>query len=369
MKAWQDERCSWLGLYLVSGLGHTVLRSLLEYFGGPEAVFEAGVSELVKVSGVREEIARKIAGKEFSSDPEKELRKVERAGARIVTYLDPSYPKFLKEIHHPPVLLYVKGKDIPSNQTLIAVVGSRNATHYGLRAAEHIGMGLARRRVGVVSGLARGIDSAAHRGCLRGKGFTIAVMGTGIDRIYPTGNKRLLDQVTESGAVITEFPMGSPPEPRNFPIRNRIISGLNRGVVVVEATKQSGSLITASLALEQGREVFAVPGSINSFKSTGTHFLIKQGAKLIENADDILDEFGFHRGAAQESNGLREPAGELFEMDELQKKLYDIICDYPIHIDQIVRKGDMDAGEVSSILMEMELKGLVKQLPGKMFVR
>ncbi|MCP4666478.1 MAG: DNA-protecting protein DprA [Deltaproteobacteria bacterium] len=369
MKAWQDETCSWLALYLVPGLGHAVLRVLLENFGGPEAVFEAGVSELVEVGGVREEIARKIVGKEFSSDPEKELSKVEKAGARIVTYLDPSYPKLLKEIHHPPVLLYVKGKDIPSNQTLIAVVGSRIATHYGLRAAENIGKGLAQRRVGVVSGLAKGIDSAAHRGCLRGKGFTIAVMGTGIDRVYPPGNKRLLDRVAESGAVITEFPMGSPPEPKNFPIRNRIISGLSRGVVVVEATKQSGSLITASLALEQGREVFAVPGSIDSFKSRGSHFLIKEGAKLIENADDILDEFGFHRGVAQERSGLRESAEAHLEMDGLQKKLYDIICDYPIHIDQIVRKGDMDAGEVSSILMEMELKGLVRQLPGKMFVR
>ncbi len=369
MKAWQDERYYWLALYLVPGLGHTVFRSLLENFGRPEAVFEAGVSELVKARGVRDDVARKIAGKEFSTDPEKELRKVERAGARIVTYLDPSYPKLLKEIHNPPALLYIKGQDIPSNQTHVAVVGSRNATHYGLRAAERIGMGLARRRVGVVSGLAKGVDSAAHKGCLREKGFTIAVMGTGIDRVYPAGNKRLMDQVAESGAVITEFPMGSPPEPKNFPIRNRIISGLSRGVVVVEATKQSGSLITASLALDQGREVFAVPGSINSFKSRGAHFLIKQGAKLIENADDILDEFGFHRGTAQVGAGLRASVEALPEMDEFQRKLYDIICDYPIHIDQIVRKGDMDAGEVSGILMEMELKGLVKQLPGKMFVR
>jgi DNA processing protein len=163
--------------------------------------------------------------------------------------------------------------------------------------------------------------------------------------------------------------MGSPPEPRNFPIRNRIISGLSRGVVVVEATKQSGSLITASFALEQGREVFAVPGSIHSFKSTGSHYLIKQGAKLIENADDILEEFGFHRGTTQESDGLREPSGARVEMDKIQRKLYDLLCDYPMHIDQIVRKGGMDAGEVSSILMEMELKGLIKQLPGKMFVR
>jgi DNA processing protein len=223
--------------------------------------------------------------------------------------------------------------------------------------------------VGVVSGLARGIDSAAHWGCLRGKGFTIAVMGTGIDRLYPRGNRRLFNRITESGTLITEFPTGSPPEPWNFPIRNRIISGLCRGVAVVEATKQSGSLITASLALEQGREVFAVPGSIDSFKSTGTHFLIKQGAKLIENADDILEDFDFYSGRREGSEVRSATEGALLEMDELERRLYEIISDYPIHIDEIVREGGMDTGEVSSLLMEMELKGIVKQLPGKMFVR
>jgi DNA processing protein len=202
-----------------------------------------------------------------------------------------------------------------------------------------------------------------------GRGFTIAVMGTGIDLLYPTTNKKLLGEILENGAAISEFPIGTPPEPKNFPIRNRIISGLSRGVAVVEATKQSGSLITASLALDQGREVFAVPGSINSFKSTGAHFLIKQGAKLVENADDILDELGFNDRPLLQGGVLRGRSESPSDMTEPERKVYEILGDYPMHIDEIVRLGEMGAGEVSSILMGMELKGLAKQLIGKMFVR
>jgi DNA processing protein len=354
---------------MIPGLGNSVIKNLVEKFGGPRAVFEAGLAELMDVEGIRKETARRIVNRELASDPEEELRRVEKCNARIITYLDPSYPALLKEIPYPPIVVYIKGKNLPINHTFIAVVGSRIPTHYGVKAAENIGMGLAMRRVGVVSGLAKGIDSAAHRGCMRGKGFTIAVMGTGIDVVYPATNKRLFEQVVESGAVISEFPLGTPPEAKNFPIRNRIISGLSRGVAVVEATRKSGSLITASFALDQGREVFAVPGSIDSFKSTGTHFLIKQGAKLIENADDILSEFGFVSECAQESDLFKGAFGAPPAMDESEEKVYEIISDYPMHIDEIVRLGGMDAGEVLSILMRMELNGVVKQLPGKMFVR
>lgn len=369
MKKSPDEIFAWIALYLIPGLGNYAFKNLLEKFGNPEAVFKAGISELVEVEWVRKDTAQKIVNKEFALDPEEEFRKVEKCNARIITYIDPSYPLLLKEIHSPPMLLYVNGKDIPVNQTYIAVVGSRNPTHYGFKVAETLGEGLAMRRVGVVSGLARGIDSAAHKGCLRGGGFTIAVMGTGIDVIYPAPNKKLIKQIMENGAVISEFPMGTPPEPRNFPIRNRIISGLSRGVAVVEATKQSGSLITASLALDQGRDVFAVPGSVNSFKSTGTHFLIKQGAKLIENADDILDEFGLGNRDTEGTDVFRGGPDEPLIMDESERKIFEIISDYPMHIDQIGRLGDMDPGGILSTLMKMELKGIVKQLPGKMFVR
>ena len=265
------------------------------------------------------------------------------------------------------MLLYVKGKEIPQNVTHIAIVGSRNPTTYGMKVAEEFGQGLARRRFGVVSGMARGIDSAAHWGCLGGHGFTLAILGTGIDIIYPGSNTKLFHHISQAGAVISEFPLGTPPEPRNFPIRNRIISGLSRGVLVVEATKKSGSLITASLALEQGRDVFAVPGSVNSFKSRGCHYLIKQGATLVENSDDILDELGFNYQFISKPDTFKEKY--LPPLDASEKLLYDLIGDFPTHIDVIARESHLESAVVSSTLMRMELKGMIRQLPGKMFVR
>ena len=352
---------------MIPGLGNIACRNLLDKFGDPGHIFRARLSELTDTEGVRKEAALRIVNREFQADPCEELGKVEKCGARIIPYLDPYYPVALKEIHDPPVLLYVQGKDIPQNVTFIGVVGSRNPTPYGVKSAEMISQGLGRRGLGVVSGMARGIDSAAHRGSLAGQGFTIAVLGTGIDIIYPASNRRLASEIIDKGAVITEFPLGTPPEPKNFPIRNRIISGLCKAVVVVEATRKSGSLITASLALEQGREVFAVPGSIHSFKSTGCHFLIKQGARLIENSDDILDELGMNYDYVPKTDLLKE--GPLPPMDESEKGIYDMIGDYPLHIDQITRKGNLAPGKAASILMRMELKGIIRQLPGKMFVR
>jgi DNA processing protein len=203
---------------------------------------------------------------------------------------------------------------------------------------------------------------------MEGKGFTVAVLGTGIDVVYPSSNQSLYDQIAEKGAIISEFPMGTPPVPNNFPMRNRIISGLSRGTVIVEATKNSGSLITASLALEQGREIFAVPGSINSFKSTGCHYLIKQGAAgLIENADDILETLGMNYPGSEKTDTFKQLP--LIPMDESETGLYNIIGDYPVHIDQVTRDSKLEPGEVSGLLMKMELKGMIRQLPGKMFVR
>ncbi|RLC32161.1 MAG: DNA-protecting protein DprA [Deltaproteobacteria bacterium] len=369
MKISADETVAWLGLYLVPGLGNSAFRRLLEKFGGPEAVFRAGFSELVTVAGVREETARKIVKKQFSSDPEKEIRKVEECNARIVTFRDSRYPPLLKEIHSPPVILYVKGKDIPKSRIFIAIVGSRNATHYGLKTAENIAFGLAARGIGVVSGMAKGIDSAAHKGCLRGKGFTVTVIGTGIDLVYPPENRKLSEEISAKGTMVSEFPTGSPPEPKNFPIRNRLISGLSRGVVVVEATKKSGSLITASMALEQGRDVFAVPGSVDSFKSRGPHLLIKQGASLVENADDILEELGLGYRNFQQNHLFPQEGGQEPELSDTERKLFEIVGDYPVHIDEIVRRSELDTSEVSSALMSLELKGLIRQLMGKRFAR
>jgi DNA processing protein len=353
---------------MIPGLGSVALKSLLDRFQEPERIFQASMSDLLRVDGIRKEVAYSILKKRWEGDPEKELEKAEANGVRILTYSDPAYPGLLKEIHDPPMVLYIKGADIPDNRVFIAVVGSRNATDYGLKAAEKIGQGLARRGVGVSSGMARGIDSSSHWGCLEGKGFTIAVLGTGIDVIYPSSNKKLYYQIAEKGAIISEFPMGAPPVPNNFPMRNRIISGLSRGTIIVEATKNSGSLITAALALEQGREVFAVPGSISSFKSAGCHYLIKQGAAaLIENADDVLEAMGMNYPCSQKTDTFKQLP--LIPMDEAETVLYNIIGDYPVHIDKISREGNMEPGEVSSLLMKMELKGMIRQLPGKMFVR
>jgi len=365
----QDNRLAWLALYLIPGLGNAVLKRLIETFGDPETIFRADTAELLRVNGMRKDIAGKITSRALDREAEGEIKKAERCSARILVYTDPFYPAFLREIHNPPMVLFIRGKEIPPDKTFIGVVGSRNPTYYGRNAAEKIAMGLARRDAGVVSGLARGIDAAAHKGCLMGEGFTVGVLGTGIDVVYPESNRALFRRIEERGAIVSEFPTGTPPEPRNFPIRNRIISGLSRGTVVVEATRNSGSLITASLALDQGRDVFAVPGSIDSFKSTGSHFLIKQGAKLIENADDILAEFGFAGRGAVGRSVPKNPDGTPRNMNEFERKIYEIIGDYPVHMDDIVRLGHMDVGKVAGILMKMELEGIVRQLPGRMFVR
>ena len=364
----QNPIQAWLALYMIPGLGNVVLKRLFERFLQIEAIFEAGFFDLMGVEGLRKEIAKKILDRKYLEQAEEAFEKAQRCNARILTYGDPAYPVLLREIHNPPMVLFVKGMEIPLEQTFVGLVGSRNPTHYGLKVAEKIAMALAKRGAGVVSGLARGIDAAAHRGCLRGGGFTIGVLGTGIDVVYPKSNQKLFEQMVEEGAVVSEFPMGTSPEPRNFPIRNRVISGLSRGIAVIEAARKSGSLITAACALEQNREIFAVPGSIDSFKSTGAHWLIKQGARLIETADDILDELWFlKQGAGVKSP--RDAPGPQGQMDGNERKIYDIIGDYPTHIDQIARTGAMDVGLVAMVLLKMELSGTIRQLPGKMYVR
>ena len=367
MQTWSDKRCEWLALSMIEGMGNITFRNLLDRFETPERIFRASKSELEKTEGLRRKSAQDIIRKNFSRDPEDELRKIRNLGIKVITFHDQAYPALLKEIHDPPMVLYMKGLEIPSGISFIGIVGSRNPTHYGSKAAEEISQGLARRGLGIVSGMAKGIDSSAHWGCLCGKGFTVAVLGTGLDRIYPASNKKLYSEIVKKGVVLSEFPIGTPPAPNNFPMRNRIISGLSRGITVVEATKNSGSLITASLALDQGREVFAVPGSINSFKSTGCHFLIKQGARLIENSNDILDELGLNYPFAPLKDTFKEE--QPLPLDEIEKKVLGIVGEYPMHIDTIAEQVNLEPGIASGILMKMELKGIIHQLPGKMFVR
>jgi DNA processing protein len=366
MTKWSDSKMSWLALKMIPNLGNITYKRLLERFGDPDTVFEAELDDLLKVDGLRVDMAKRIRNKAWEGLPERELSVLQSRGIRLITMADASYPIELREIHDPPPLLYLKGNEMPQSQVKVSVVGSRNPSHYGLNVTEKICQGLAKREITVVSGMATGIDSAAHWGCLRAGGFTVAVLGSGIDIIYPESNWKLFAHIAERGAVITEFPLGSPPEAKNFPIRNRIISGLSKAVVVVEATKRSGSLITASLALDQGREVLAVPGSIDSFKSTGTHLLIKQGAKLVENADDIAQQLGLDAFyPSQIATG--KPANSS-HLQEDEKRVYEILSHYPLHIDYIARQVNLDSAMVAALLTALELRGIVRQLPGKMFV-
>jgi DNA processing protein len=359
---------SWLCLYLVSGVGNAAFRKLIAHFGSPEAVFKASLPQVMQAGKIRERVARNVLGKVFMVDPQKEMKRVEDLGVRLVPLPHPSYPPLLRETHDPPVIVYSRGNPVPSDSRFIAIVGSRNATEYGRRAAQRIAQGLTEHEVGISSGLARGIDASAHWGCLRGRGFPVAVLGTGVDICYPRSNEKLFEKVLEHGAVLSEFPMGTAPEPGNFPKRNRIISGISRGVVVVEANKKSGSLITAALALDQGRDVFAVPGSIDSFKSRGPHFLIKQGAKLVEHAEDILSEMEWYHFPHGEEPGT-DSAKPTVQLEPDAERVFHCLGPYPTHIDQIIRSTGCAPGEISSILTRLELMGLVAQLPGMKFVR
>ncbi|NVM23543.1 MAG: DNA-protecting protein DprA [Desulfobacterales bacterium] len=354
----------WLALKTVPGVGNRMFLHLVMHFGGPEKVFDASTDELLKVEGVKSGMASLIAGYEVPKKVEEDLALVRNNGLRIVTFSDPDYPGLLRHIPDPPPLLYVCGRLRPDSLN-IAIVGSRNATSYGRTVTERLSGDLARRGFTVISGMARGIDSAAHTGALAANGKTVAVLGCGLGTIYPAENKGLFHRIAESGAVISEFPFLTPPEPHNFPVRNRIISGLALGTVIVEATNKSGSLITARLAAEQGREVFAVPGSVSSFKSMGTHRLIKQGAKLVENVNDIIEELNV--GQAAPSPGPEEAPDMPLTLEE--KIILNELSPYPIHIDRLARQVSLSPGRVSSLLLQLELKGLVTQSPGKVFTR
>lgn len=299
-------------------------------------------------------------------EAERDLMQASEKGCRILTQIDPGYPKRLLEIPDPPPLLYVLGR-LDGEEASIAVVGSRNATAYGLETTERLCRQLSREGVTVVSGMARGIDTAAHEGALDRGGRTIAVLGCGLNTIYPPENRDLFHRIAESGAVISEFPLAAGPDPHHFPRRNRIISGLTLGTVVVEATRRSGSLITARLALEQNREVFAVPGSVHSFKSAGTHSLIKQGARLVESAADIFEELPGLRAQAsipERTNGRKDllPA-----LSEAEKAVVEAIGAYEVQFDDLARRLSIAAGQLSGILLNLELKGIVRQSTGKRF--
>jgi DNA processing protein len=360
-----EEIFYWLALSLIPGLGSILIKRLLDQFETPEAVFRAPMKRLLKIEGLGEKVAGQIQRGPLEKLVVTELSLLKEVGGRIITLKDEDYPKRLKDIYDPPALLYIRGELKREDELAIAIVGSRKTSPYGRWITEKIGQDLAHHGVTVVSGMARGIDSVVHQGALQGGGRTIAVLGCGVDVIYPSENRSLFYQIIEHGAVLSEFPMGTPPEGGHFPRRNRIISGLSIGVVIVQASSESGSLITAGYALEQGREVFAVPGNVGAEGSRGTNRLIKEGAKLVESSEDILEEILPQWRREEET--VQKAEIHVPDLPEDERLLYNLLGETPLHIDAIIRESQLDPGKVSSLLLNLELKGLISQWPGKCF--
>lgn len=370
-----DSISDWIALSQVIGVGSRTAATLIETFGSPAACFEASAFSL-EAAGLRREAIEAIKSPEPRRRAERELQELAKLGGEAVTLKDARYPALLRETYDPPIVLYCLGYITGAfAQPAVAIVGSRRCSTYGRNVAEMLGRELAERGVTIVSGLARGIDSAAHRGALDSGGLTVAVMGTGLDAAYPKENKRLADRIARQGALVTEFPLGTPPVSQNFPFRNRVISGVALGVLVVEGAERSGSLITARLAYEQGRDVLAVPGNITSAKSFGPNYLIKDGAKLVQTWRDVVEEFPPDINARILASERGEKPSEHLVKDDLQLSdserlvLKMLSPDEPVHIDQLIRKVELGTGELMGALLRLEMTDRIRQLPGKSFVR
>ena len=362
----------WIALKSIPGVGNITFLALMDKFGSISDIFTAPLSELRAIPGISQNTATAIAGFKNWDKVKEELELLDKNKINVITCQDKLYPVKLLNIYDRPPLIYVRG-NLKNEDINIAIVGSRMASTYGKYTTEKISRELALKGLTIVSGMARGIDSTAHRGAITAHGRTIAVLGSGLDVIYPPENKKLFDDIIQNGAVISEFPPGTPPLSANFPTRNRIISGMSYGVVIVEAGEKSGSLITARLALEQGREVFAVPGSIDSAGSRGTNKLIKQGAILIENIDDILEEIMPQIEFKTELKTPRVSGSEIIEkksheiLDEVDQKIFDFVSQGRIHIDDLISSTGLPSAGILSALTKMELRGIVEQHPGKFF--
>ena len=365
---------SWLALHLAPGLGPVTCNKLVGHFGNPDKVLSASISDLKAVCRLRQESLAALGAegrqnlKALAND---EIEKAAQKNISIIAYDDPLYPSLLKNIHDPPAVLYVLGNPELLNSRGIGIVGSRAATHYGRSIAEQMANSLAGQGFAIISGMALGIDTAAHKGALAAEGRTVAVLGCGLDIIYPPSNHRLFKDIAFSGAVVSEYPLGTLPDNFRFPARNRIISGLSLGVVVVEAANRSGSLITARHALEQGREVFAVPGRIDSVKSAGTHSLLQQGAKLVHSVNDIAEEFLYPGLQENQVYNDRDETEEKFatQLNQEEAALWQCLDVYPRTIDEIVRESGLTPQKTNEILLLLELKGIVKALPGNFYQR
>jgi len=359
------DQTPWVALSRVKGLGCVGFKKLAAHFADPTAALSARPAELKNVPGLDKDAIEGLLGFSEWALAEAEIRRAREAGVRIVPFIDPHYPARLRAIADPPPLLYIKGEFSAADEKAVAIVGSRSASDYGRKVARNICRGLASLGFTVVSGMARGIDGTAHESALDGGGRTIAVLGSGVDRIYPPEHQGLSERITRQGAVISELSLGARPVAFNFPARNRLISGLSLGVVVVEATEKSGSLITAAHALEQNREIFAVPGEVGSSRSRGAHRLIRQGAKLVENADDIIEEIAPQlarpEGARRRQRVLPQ------NCNDDTRKIFGLLQERILHIDEVIESSGLSSAQVSHILLELELQGFLRQLPGKRY--
>ena len=364
-----DTREALVVLNLLEGIGPVRVRQLLEIFGDAAKVLQANRSTLVRVKGIGVDLAGTIMNWESATDLAGELKSAEDFGVRLVFQNDEEYPELLREIYDPPIVLYVKGHMLPEDKNSIAMVGARRTTHYGQDTARKLSYQLAGHGITVVSGGARGVDSASHQGALSAKGRTIAVLGTGINIVYPAENAELYERISDNGAVITQFPFNRKGDKQSFPIRNRIVAGMTLGTVVVEANQKSGALITANMAADNNRQVFAVPGRIDSPQSRGCHNLIRNGAALCENAEDILAEFEHlfpNQALGQADHSEPMPLANLTEQEQA---VFDVLETTEQSIDTIIAKSDLPTPMVSVALLGLEMKRLAKQLPGKLFAR
>ncbi|HTX37996.1 MAG TPA: DNA-processing protein DprA [Bryobacteraceae bacterium] len=382
----REEELYWLALKLIPGLGTRNSGKLLDRFRTPQAIFRASRTEL-EMAGASGTVAQSIASGCTFEDAAAQHEKMAECGAALITLGDPRYPQPLREIFDPPVLLFARGRLQLLDSFMLGVVGTRRPTPYGVAVAERLSADLSHAGLTIVSGMARGIDTAAHKGTLSVGGNTVAVLGCGVDIVYPSENRKLAGEIAVKGLMLSEFPMGATAFPQNFPIRNRIISGMSLGVMVVEGAQYSGSAITAKLAMDQGREVFAVPGNITSKLSWGPNLLIKQGARLVQDWNDVISELpaesrrylidGARQRILAEGGATSSPAGASLledlgsEMGQIARKALEALqVDTPIHLDDLLEKlADTSASELIAALFELEMMGLVKQLPGKNFVK
>jgi DNA processing protein len=353
---------------MVPGIGPARLRTLVNHFGDPESALAASERELTAVDGIDRVLARKILSeRSFEKEIQIQLSRLDKSVARIVTFWDKEYPENLKKIYDPPVMLFVRGSLSNTDKYSIAIVGTRTPTTYGRHIAEKFAAELAEQGIVVISGLARGIDTIAHATTVRSGGRTIAVLGSGVDIIYPSENTRLSEQILVGGAIVSEYYMGSKPDAVNFPRRNRIISGISIGTILIETDVNGGAMITAGTALDQNREVFALPGSIFEKKSRGTNKLIKEGrAKLVQDMSDVLDELSYKLRPILKEQPKQLPR---VQFSIFEQKIFDTLTDEPLHIDALAEKCAMATSDLLVQLLSLELKGVVKQLPGKYFTK